>query len=162
MADVDVKSFRFRLVVFYVPNFAEARVSFFLSVGTVPGRFEAASLNAILDPKIDRIGRGASRLGRYESSLVGPMTRHLVDRFRLEHPGRGMWTWLDSPPSAKVGSDWDRLLLRRADCDFVSSPTFHLIAWTDRKLVRVSLRLANRPSLFNTSLMEILDFRDRM
>ena len=51
--------------------------------------------------------------------------------------------------------------------DFVSCPTFHLIAWTDHKLVRVSLRLANRPSLagywkFNTSLLEIRDFRDRL
>ena len=59
------------------------------------------------------------------------------------------------------------MLVRRADIDFVSCPTFHLIAWTDHKLVRVSLRLANRPSLagywkFNTSLLEIRDFRDRL
>ena len=58
--------------------------------------------NAILDPKIDKVGRGTSRLGRCESSLVGLMTRHdLVDRFRLDHPGWEMWTWLDSSPSAK-------------------------------------------------------------
>ena len=61
----------------------------------------------------------------------------------------------------------DRVLVRRADIDFVSCPTFHLIAWTDHKLVRVSLRLANRPSLsgywkFNTSLLEIRNFRDRL
>ena len=42
-----------------------------------------------------------------------------------------------------------------------------MIAWTDHKLVRVSLQLANRPSLagywkFNTSLLEIRDFRDRL
>ena len=42
-----------------------------------------------------------------------------------------------------------------------------MIAWTDHKLVRVSLRLVNRPSLagywnFNTSLLEIRDFRDRL
>ena len=96
------------------------------------------------------------------------MTRHgLVDRFRLDHPGREMWTWLDSPPSAKVGSYLDRVLVRRADIDFVSCLTFHLIAWTDHKLVRISLRLVNRPSLagywkFNTSLLEIRDFRDRL
>ena len=76
-------------------------------------------------------------------------------------------TWLDSSPSAKVGSYLDRVLVRRADIDFVSCPTFHLIAWTDHKLVRVSLRLVNRPSLagywkFNTSLLEIRDFRDRL
>ena len=96
------------------------------------------------------------------------MTCHgLVDRFRLDHPGREMWTWLNSSPSAKVGSYLDRVLVRRADIDFVSCPTFHLIAWTDHKLIRVSLRLVNRPSLagywkFNTSLLEIRDFRDRL
>ena len=122
--------------------------------------------NAIFDPKIDKVGRGASRLGRCESSLVDLMTRHhLVDRFRLDHAGREMWTWLDSSPFAKVGSYLDRVLVRRADSDFVSCLTFHLIAWTDHKLIRVSLRLANRPSLtgyrkFNTSLLEIWDFRD--
>ena len=76
------------------------------------------------------------------------MTHHdLVDRFRPDHPGREMWTWLESSPSAKVGSYLDRGLFRRADSDFMSCPTFHLIVWTDHKLVRVSLRLANRPSL---------------
>ena len=96
------------------------------------------------------------------------MTRHdLVDRFRLDQPGREMWTWLDSWPSAKVGSYLDRVLVRRADTDFVSCPTFHLVAWTDRKLVRVSLWLANRHGLagnwkFNTSLLEIRDIRDRL
>ena len=67
--------------------------------------------NAILDSKIDKVGRGASRLGRCESSLVGLMTRHdLIDRFRLDHPGREMWTLLDSSPSAKIGSYLDRVL----------------------------------------------------
>ena len=42
-----------------------------------------------------------------------------------------------------------------------------MIAWTDHKLVRVSLRLANRPSQagywkFNISLLEIQDFLDRL
>ena len=87
------------------------------------------------------------------------MTRHdLVDRFRLDHAGREMWTWLDSSPSAKVGSYLDRVLVRRADSD--------LIAWTDHKLVRVSLRLANSSLAgywkFNTSLLVIRDFWDRL
>ena len=51
--------------------------------------------------------------------------------------------------------------------DFVSCPTCHLIAWTDHKLVRVNIRVANRPSLagywkLNTSILEIRDFRDRL
>ena len=96
------------------------------------------------------------------------MTRYdLVNRFRLDHPGWEMRTWLDSSPSDKVGSYLDRVLVRRADSDFVSCPTFHLIAWTDHKLVSVSLRLANRPCLagywkFNTSLLEMRDFRERL
>ena len=123
--------------------------------------------NAILHPKIDKVGRGARRLGRCESSLVGLMTHNLVDRFRLGHSGREMWTWLDSSPTAKVGSYLDRVLVRRAESDFVSCLTLYLIALTDHKLVRVSLQFANRLSLvgnrkFNTSLLEILDFQDRL
>ena len=68
--------------------------------------------NASLDSKIDKFGRGASRLGRCESSLVDLMAHHdLVDRFRLDHPGREMWMRLDSSPSAKVGSYLDRVLV---------------------------------------------------
>ena len=66
--------------------------------------------NVILDPKINKIGLGASRLGRSERALVGLMTRHdLVDRFSLDQPGREMWTWLNSSPSAKIGSYLDRV-----------------------------------------------------
>ena len=124
--------------------------------------------NVILDPNIDKVGRGASGSGRCESNLVGLMTRHdLVDRFRLDHPEREMWMWLDSSPSAKVGSYLDRALVRRADIDFVSCPTFLLIEWTDHKLVRVSLQLADRISLvgywkYNTLLLGIRDFQDRL
>ena len=172
VADVAVKSFKFRLVAAYASNIAAERISFFRRLAPFLDDTKRLVLmgdwNAILDPKIDKVGRGARRAGRCESGLVGFVTRHdLVDRFRLDHPGREMWTWLDSSPSAKVGSNLDRVLVRRADIDFVSCPTFHLIAWTDHKLVMVSLRLANRPSLagywkFNTSLLEIRDFRDRL
>ena len=161
VADVAVKSFKFRLVAVYASNIAAERISFFRRLAPFLDDTKRLVLmgdwNVILDPKIDKVGRGARRAGRCDSSLVGFVTRHsLVDRFRLDHPGREMWTWLDSSPSAKVGSYLDRVLVRRADTDFVSCPTFHLIAWTDHKLVRVSLRLANRPSLagywkFNTS-----------
>ena len=172
VADVAVKSFKFRLVAVYAPNFAAERVPFFRRLAPFLDDSKRLVLmgdwNAILDPKIDKVGRGASRWGRCDSSLAGLMTRHdLVDRFRLDHPGREMWTWLESSPSAKVGTYLDRVLVRRADIDFVSCPTFHLIAWTDHKLVSVSLRLADRPSLagywkFSTSLLEIRDFRERL
>ena len=170
VADVAMKSFKFRLVAVYASNIAAERLSFFRRLTPFLDDTKRLVLmgdwNAILDPKIDKVGRGARRAGRCESSLFGFMTYHgLVDRFRLDHSGWEMWTWLDSSPSAKVGSYLDRVLVRRADIDFVSCPTFHLIAWTDHKLIRVSLRLVNRPSLagywkFNTSLLEIRDFRD--
>ena len=169
VADVAVKSFKFRLVAVYASNIAAERVSFFRRLAPFLDDTKRLVLmenwNAILDPKIDKVGRGASRAGRCESSLVGFVTRHgLVDRFHLDHPGWEMWTWLDSSPSAKVGSYLDRVLVRRADIDFISCPTFHLIAWTDYKLVRVSLRLANLAGYwkFNTSLLEIRDFWDRL
>ena len=171
VADVAVKSFKFRLVTVNATNIAVERVSFFRrlapSLDDLKRQVLMGDWNAILDPKIDKVRWGASRLGRCKSSLVGLMTRHdLVDRFRLDHRGREMWMWLDSSPSAKVGSYFDRVLMRRADSDFISYPTFHLIAWTDHKLVRTSRQLANRPSLagywkFNTSLLERRDFRDR-
>ena len=119
--------------------------------------------NAILGPKIDKVGRRASRLGRCESSFVDLMGHHdLVDMFRQDHPGMEMWTWLDSSSSAKVGSYLDRVFVRRANTNLVSCPTCHLIAWTDHKLVRISLQVANTPSLagywkFNTSLLDIRD-----
>ena len=163
MADVAVKSFKFPLVVVYAPNIIAERVSFFRHLAPFLDDTKRLVLmgdwNAILDPKIDKVGWGASRLGRCESSLADLMTCHdLVDRFRLDHPGweMWMWMWLDSSPSAKVGSYLDSVLVRRADLDFVSCPTFHLIAWTNHKLVRVSLRLANRPFL------EIWDFWDQL
>ena len=114
VADVAVKSFRFRLVAVYASSIAAERVSFFRRLAPFLDDTKRLVLigdwNAILDPKINKAGRGASRLGRCESSLVGLVTRHdLVDRFRLDHPGREMWTWLDSSPTAKVGSYLDRV-----------------------------------------------------
>ena len=172
VAEFAVKSLKFRLVAVYAPNIVVERVSFFRRLAPFLDDTKRLVLmgdwNTILDPKIDKVGRGARRIGRCDSSLVGLMTRHnLVDWFRLDHPRREMWTWLDSSPSAKVGSYLDRVIVRRADLDFCSCPMFHLIAWTNHKLVRVSLRLANRPSLagywkFNTSLLEIRDFRERL
>ena len=94
------------------------------------------------------------------------MGRHdLVDRFRLDHTWREMWTWLDSSPFVRAGSYLDRVLEELTD--FVKCHTSYYVAWTDHKLVRGSLRFADRPNLagywkFNTSLQEIRDFWDRL
>ena len=106
VANVAVKSFKFHLVAVYASNIAAERISFFRRLASFLDDTKQLVLmgdwNAILDPKIDKVGRGARRTGRCDSS---------------------------------------------------------------HKLVRVSLRLANRSSLagywkFNTSLVEIRDFRD--
>ena len=53
--------------------------------------------NAILVPNIDRAGRGASSLARCDSGLSDFLTEFdLVDRYRLDHPGREMWTLIGS------------------------------------------------------------------
>ena len=57
--------------------------------------------------------------------------------------------------------------VRRTGVDFVTCLTFHFIGQTDHRLIWVNLRLVNRLSLvgywkFNTSLLEIQDFLDRL
>ena len=93
VADVAIKSFEFQLVVVYAPNSAVKRVSFFRLLVLFWDDLKQLVLmgdwNVILDPKIDKVGWGASRLGRCGNSLVDLMARHdLVDRFHLDHPGR--------------------------------------------------------------------------
>ena len=80
VADVAVKSFKLRLVAVYTSNIAAERISFFRRL--VPFLDDTKRLvlmgywNAILNPMIDKVGRGAKRTGRCDSSLAGFMTRH--------------------------------------------------------------------------------------
>ena len=73
VADVAVKSFKFWLVAIYEPNTAVERVSFFRQLGPFPDDSKRLVLmgdwNAIVDPKMDNVGRGACRLGSCESNL---------------------------------------------------------------------------------------------
>ena len=115
VAYVAVKTFEFRVVAVYAPNITAERVSFIRRLAPFldnPKRIVLVGYwNAILYPKRDRVGKGARGSGRCESSLSDLMARHdLVDRFRLDHPGREMWSWLDSPPSARAGSYLDIML----------------------------------------------------
>ena len=67
--------------------------------------------NTILDSKINKGGRVASGLGRYKSSLIDLLAEFdLVDRFRLDPPGRETWTWLGDSPSGQIRSYLDRVL----------------------------------------------------
>ena len=97
VTDVAVKSFKFRLVEVYASYFPAERTSFFRRLAPFLDDWKRLVLmgywNAILDPTIDWVGQGASRLGRCESILVGLMTRHgFVNRFCLDHQGREMMT----------------------------------------------------------------------
>ena len=66
VADVAVKSFKFRLVAVYAPNIAAERVSFVhrlaLFLGVSKRLVLMGDWNVILDPKIDKVSRGARRL----------------------------------------------------------------------------------------------------
>ena len=112
-------SFEFRVAAVYVPNIPAEMVSFFRQLAPFIDDPEWIILvgdwNAILDPKIDRVGRGARGLGRCESILFDLITRYnlmtchdLIDWFRVDHPGE-MWTWLDSSPSLHARSNLDRM-----------------------------------------------------
>ena len=99
VADVAVKTFEFPIAVVHAPSIAAERRVFFRRLGSFLDDSKRTILvgdwNAVLDPKIDRVGRGASSLGRCESGLSDLLTEFdLVDRFRLDHPGREMWTWI--------------------------------------------------------------------
>ena len=67
MVDVAVKSFEFRVAISYTPNIAAEEVFFFRQLAPFlddPKRIVlVGDWNAILDPKIDRIGRGARGSG---------------------------------------------------------------------------------------------------
>ena len=86
LANVTVKSFKFRMVAVYASNIAAEKV-YFLAVSLFLDHPERIVLvddwNAIFDPKTDRVGRGARGSGRRETSLIDLMARYYsVDRFR--------------------------------------------------------------------------------
>ena len=98
-------------------------------------------------------GRFFSRVQFDEQVLSGSLRTEDVDV---------AWKFAHWPDSVLSGQS-----VRRAESDLVTCPIFHLFGRTDHKFVRVSLQLANRPSLasywkFNTPLLEIRDFRERL
>ena len=115
VADVAVKSFKFRVVAVYVSNIIGERRSFFRRFGPfldVSKRLVLMSdWNTIFDSKLDKGGQSVCGSDRCESSLIDLLAEFdLVDRFRLDHPGQEMWTWLGDSPSGQVQSYLDRVL----------------------------------------------------
>ena len=97
MADVAVKTFEFRIAAVHVPHGTAERRSFLRRLGSFldasKRTLQVGDWIAILDPNIDKAGRGACSVARCDSALSDFLTEfELVDRFRLDHPGREMWT----------------------------------------------------------------------
>ena len=95
MANIAVKTFDFRIAVVHAPSTAAERRPFFRRLGSFLDASKRTVLvgdwNAILDPKINGAGRGASGSGRCDSSLINFLAEFdLIDRYRLDHPGREM------------------------------------------------------------------------
>ena len=112
VADVAVKSFELRVVAVYAPNYAGERRSVFWLLGLFLDGPKWLVLvgdwNAILDPKIDKGGRGARGLDWCESSLIDLLAEHnLIDRFRLDWPEKEIWTWTYSSLSDQDSSYLD-------------------------------------------------------
>ena len=94
VADVAVKTFEFRRAVVHAPNMAAERRSFLRRLGSFLDASKRTVLvgdwNAILDPNIDRAGRGASRLARCDSSLSDFLTEFdFVDIYQGGRYGGG-------------------------------------------------------------------------
>ena len=104
---------------------------------------------------MDRKGVKAAWSTRWPSTILSTGFVWIIQRGRC---GRG---WVIRS-LARIGITWS---VRRVDSEFVSCSTFHWIGQIDHRLVSASLQLANRHCLagywkFNTSLLEIRDFRE--
>ena len=66
--------------------------------------------------------------------------------FVLDHPGRDKWTWLDSSPSARVGSYLDRVLKGIEDGTEAALISLNLSKAFDRVVHRFLATVSNRSS----------------
>ena len=99
VADIAVKTFEFWVVAVYAPNISGERRYCFRWLEPFLNNSKQWVLmgdwNAILDHKVDKGERSARGMGRCESSLIDFLAEFdLIDRFRLNHPLREMWTWM--------------------------------------------------------------------
>ena len=88
VADVAIKSFKFRLVAVYAPNIAVERVSFRRLASFLDDSKWLVLMgdwNAILDPKIDKVGRENFPGGGWEDFLTVELARKDLERESSEH-----------------------------------------------------------------------------
>lgn len=92
---------------------------------------------------------------------------YLVDKFRNEHPKWVKWTWTNRGDldRVQISRYIDRVLVRRVN---LGCPNFHSIIYSDHTLVRLRINLYKaKPKMaeywkFNTSLLNVKDFRDQL
>ena len=173
VADLSVNGKKFRVATVHAPNSSVERSRFFRQIepylADPKHTYLVGDWNAILDPNLDRGGRGGSGRRCRNKCLRNFMAENdLVDRYRVDHPGRKHWTWTNFSSSSVTNRSYlDRMLVRRADLDFLSCPEFKYLGRSDHKLVMARLRLSDRPKMatywkLNSSLLELEDFRKKL
>ena len=176
VADLKIDEKQFRIVIVHAPCNTRKRRNFLTTLEpylTDPKRtISVGDWNSILDPEIDRAGKGNGGngwSGNPDDTLINFIAEHrLVDRYRHEHPKTKVWTWTNSNTEVVTNRSYlDRFLVRRADVDFLSCPSFEWVGQSDHKLVMARLRISKTPKLdsywkFNSSLLKIRDFRDKL
>ena len=173
VADLSVNGKKFRVATVHAPNKSVERRTFFRKIEPYLAdplhTYLVGDWNAILDPNLDRGGRGGSGRRCENKCLRNFMAENdLVDRYRVDHPGGKHWTWTNFSSSSVTNRAYlDRMLVRRADLDFLSCPEFKYLGRSDHKLVMARLRLSDRPKMatywkLNSSLLELEDFRKKL
>ena len=139
VADVAVKSFEFRMTAVYALNIAAEKVSLFRRLALFlddPKRIVlVGEWNVILDPKTESGWELEGREGvKAAWSTWWSVTSWSTSLVWITNGGR-------CGGGLIVPLCLFQILLgqsvRRADTDFVTSPTFHYVAWTGHRLVRI-------------------------
>ena len=108
VADLSVDEKQFRIVTVHAPNNTRKRRNFLKTLEPYLSDPKRTILmgdwNSILDPEIDRAGKGnggSGWNGNPDDTLINFLAEHrLVDRYRQDHPKEKVWTWTNSNADA--------------------------------------------------------------
>ena len=175
VVDITIKGEQFRLVGVYGPNHQRERIDFFQRIdqflSTSKQVIIAGDFNAVLSPDIDRQAGRTNTINTDADVFRDFVDRmDLVDKYRNEFPNRREWTWTGRGGSGntQLYSYIDRVLVRRADVGLLECPSFHSIAFSDHRLVRVRLKLGkSKPRMtgywkLNAALLAEKNFQDQL